>query len=354
MDSAHPKRRPELDGLRALAVLSVVLAHAAETTTGPLAVFIGHIGSRGVDLFFVLSGCCLAYPLLAAGGGGVRSVPAPIAFFRRRLSRIAPPYYVALAIFGVLAFTPFGLPTTRFAIPSGPALLGQFAMDAAFLTNLHPAHNEDFWTLGFEMRWYLVFPLALALYVRSRLAFFAALIASALLFHFLLRVPDFGLLPCFMLGVVAADIALREPAWRRIVWFLGAVLVGFEMWMQWQRPSIVDHADPLWQLAVFLIVVGVMGNSRLATCFSLPVLDLVGIASYSIYLVHHPIVDALAHAGIPLIAAVPIAIGAGFLFWRFVEAPLVRPTVRRKIEDALRRSVLFLRGPRKKHGLGAY
>jgi peptidoglycan/LPS O-acetylase OafA/YrhL len=342
MDVSEPRRRPELDGLRALAVLSVVLAHAAQTSKGPLALFLFHVGSRGVDLFFVLSGCCLAYPLLVAGGGGVRSVPSPAAFLRRRLSRIAPPYYVAAAIFGLLAFTPFGLPTTRFAIPGTAALLGQLAMDVAFLTNMHPAHNEDFWTLGFEMRWYVVFPLALAIYVRSRWAFAATMIVSALVYHWF-RIGDFALFPCFMLGIVAADIAIREPSWRRAVWPASVLFLGIEMWMEWQQPAIVDHADPFWQFAVFLIVVGVMGSRHLATIFSLRALEVVGIASYSIYLVHHPIVDALAHAGVALWIAVPVAIAAGFAFWRFVETPLVRRDVRRKIEGALRLSFLFKR-----------
>jgi peptidoglycan/LPS O-acetylase OafA/YrhL len=345
MDSADARRRPELDGLRALAVLSVVVAHAAQTATGPLAVFLGHIGSRGVDLFFVLSGCCLSYPLLVARSCGDRSLPSPVAFLRRRLSRIAPPYYVAIALFGLLAFTPFGLPTTRFAIPSTPALLGQLAMDAAFLTNMHPAHNEDFWTLGFEMRWYVVFPIALALYVRSRWAFGAAMVVSALVYAWF-RIPDCALFPCFMSGIVAADIAIREPAWRRAVWPASALFLGIEMWMEWQRPSIVDHADPFWQFAVFLIVVGVLGSRRLSAIASFRAFEVVGIASYSIYLVHHPIIDALAHAGVPLWIAVPIALAAGFAFWRFAETPLVRREVRRKIERALRLSFLFPKGRR--------
>jgi peptidoglycan/LPS O-acetylase OafA/YrhL len=297
MNSAYARRRPELDGLRALAVLSVITAHAAQTSSGQVAVFLGHIGSRGVDLFFVLSGCCLAYPLLGSVTGNATSLASPAAFLKRRVSRIAPPYYVALALFGFLALTPFGLPTTRFAVPSAAGLAGQFAMDALFLTNMHPAHNEDFWTIGFEMRWYIIFPLALALYVRSRWAFGAALVASALFYHGVVRVPDLGLLPCFMFGIVAADIAVREPVWRRVVWPTTLLVLGVVIWREWQQPAIVDHADPLWQLAMFLIVVGVMGSPRLTACFSIRALEVVGIASYSIYLVHHPIIDALAHAG---------------------------------------------------------
>jgi peptidoglycan/LPS O-acetylase OafA/YrhL len=97
---------------------------------------------------------------------------------------------------------------------------------------------------------------------------------------------------------------------------------------------------------VFLIVVGVLGSRRLSAIASFRAFEVVGIASYSIYLVHHPIIDALAHAGVPLWIAVPIALAAGFAFWRFVETPLVRREVRRKIERALRLSFLFPKGRR--------
>jgi peptidoglycan/LPS O-acetylase OafA/YrhL len=321
-------------------VLSVVLAHAAETTTGPLAVFLGHIGSRGVDLFFVLSGCCLAYPLLGSKPGAKRSFPSPAAFLRRRLSRIAPPYYAALMAFGFLAFTPFGQPSTPFPA-NASAILRQFGLDAAFLPNMHPVLNADFWTLGFEMRWYLVFPLALALYVRSRVGFGLAMVASALLFHWQPSIPDFGLLPCFMFGIVAADIALRKPGWSRAVWPACVVLLGIQIVSEWLQPAIVDHADPLWQFAMFLIVVGVMGSKRAAKLFSFRAFELIGIASYSIYLVHHPVVASLARAGVTLWLAVPVAIAVGFAFWYFVERPLVRREVRRAVEAALRLPFLF-------------
>jgi peptidoglycan/LPS O-acetylase OafA/YrhL len=156
-------------------------------------------------------------------------------------------------------------------------------------------------------------------------------------------IPDCALFPCFMLGIVAADIAIRQPSWRGAVWPASLVLLGIELWSEWRRPFVVDHADPFWQIAVFLIVVGVMGSPRLAAWFSFRPFELVGIASYSIYLVHHPIVAALARAGVALPIAVTAAIAAGFAFWRFVETPLVRRSVRRKIEAALRLSFVFSR-----------
>jgi len=346
MASARTERRPELDGLRALAVLSVVLAHTAENAKGPLAVAVGDIGSRGVDLFFVLSGCCLAYPLLAGRADGRTSWPSPAEFLRHRIARIAPPYYVTLLIFGLLAFTPFGLPTWPYAIPTTAVLLRQLGMDAAFLTSVYPFHNADYWTLGIEMRWYLLFPLVFALYVRSRAAFGIAMIVSVLLYRSPVSTTDFGMLPCFMLGIVAADIAVREVPWRSVVWPTSIVIFGAASWLDLQTPDVVDHTESIWQLAAFLIVVGVMGNRRLASIFSFRAFTAIGIASYSIYLVHHPIVDALARLGLPLVVDAWLAVGCGFVFWRCVEVPLLRRAVRRKIEDALRPSA-FLRRRKK-------
>jgi exopolysaccharide production protein ExoZ len=336
------RRKPELDGLRALAVLSVLIAHTAENAAGPVAVVVGDIGSRGVDLFFILSGCCLAYPLLCARAEGVNALPSPAKFLRRRIARIAPPYYVSLLVFGVLAFTTFGLPAWPFAVPDTGTVLRQLLLDAAFLTNIYPLHNPDYWTLGIEMRWYLFFPFAIALYVRSRAFFAIAILTSAILYRFT-HTTDFGMLPCFMLGIVAADIAVREALWRSVVWPSSMLLLCVAIWLDERSPGVVDHTEAIWQFVAFLIVVGVMGNRRVARLFSFRVLERIGIASYSIYLVHHPIVDALARAGVALWIAGLVAIVAGFAYWRFVEMPLLRREVRGRIERALRLSFLFPR-----------
>src|SRR5262249_667308 len=104
-------RRPRLlylDGLRGLGMLMVLAYHGwvhpvgvpirvpllrwSVDVTAPL-----HFGYIGVHLFLLLSGFCLAFPLV---GSGLRVDPA--LFARRRAQRILPPYYAALALFVLL------------------------------------------------------------------------------------------------------------------------------------------------------------------------------------------------------------------------------------------------------------
>ncbi len=335
MESRSAERRPEIDGLRALAVLSVLMCHSVYFAGPAVTTAIGRAGSRGVELFFVLSGFCLAYPGLRALRESGRPLPGALAFLRRRFARIAPPYYVAILMFSVLAFTKFGLPTWPPNAPTLSDIVADALTAMAFAPN--PQLNCDFWTLGVEMRWYFVFPVLLAIYVRSKTAFVVLGLAFYAIYAFYasaLGVVDFGVLPCFMSGIVAADLAVRRYAWRAHVWPLALAAVALCVWLQSQTTEL-DHGNPLWHLASFLTVVAVTGNARAGKIFAHPALVATGVASYSIYLVHHPIVNEFALRGCPWQLAAAIALGCGFAFWRFVEAPMLQPAIRRRIEHAL-------------------
>jgi peptidoglycan/LPS O-acetylase OafA/YrhL len=330
MKADRTARRPEIDGLRAVAVLAVVLAHGVDPGLGP---FWCDVGSRGVDLFFVLSGFCLSYPYLAHADA--KPLPTIGEFLRHRFARIAPPYYVALVLFGALAFTQFGLPTWPERVPGALARLRELGLDAVFLTNAMPMHNADFWTLGVEMRWYVLLPLVLALYVRSRVLF--AILGLALYADYAspFGIADAGTMPCFMLGIVAADFALRRPAWSAHVWPLALLALAFALWQQ-STTNDVDQGNWVWHVAAFALVASVVGNAALRRAFSAPALVAVGVASYSIYLVHHPLVQSFVQAGVPVPLAFGLALACGFAFWRLIEVPCLRANVRGAIEDALR------------------
>src|SRR4051812_7699293 len=97
-----------IDGLRGVAMLSVLLYHCwVHTIRAPILLALGrhhldltaplHLGYLGVNLFLVLSGFCLTYPLARIG---VAEMNLDLRrFFRRRAWRILPPYYVALILF---------------------------------------------------------------------------------------------------------------------------------------------------------------------------------------------------------------------------------------------------------------
>ena len=244
-----------LDGLRGLAILGVVAFHAAGTSGPSWAPDAGRIGAHGVDLFFVLSGYCLSLRTFA-GDAGPTTVRAHVRFVLARFARVAPAYYVALAAFVALSFSAFGCPSVVAAPPAGsPAAWWEALRDAVFLTSAAPSYDASFWSLGFEMRWYLLYPVLIALYRRSRPAFGLVALALYALYFSPWTLGDAGSLPCFMLGIVAASRARANGAFERAAPLLALVAVACASVRQALDPN-VDHGDPLWHAACFLVVLG--------------------------------------------------------------------------------------------------
>ena len=326
-----------IDGLRAVAVLAVLAFHTLlAASRGATAPFWIACGARGVELFFVISGFCLAYPYLRSYRSDGTSVVEYGRFLARRLSRVGPPYWVALCAFALLSLTAFGLPTVpgSHAVPT----LREFLCDAIFLTNAFPSFDASFWTLGIEMRWYLLFPLVLAMYVRSPRNFgFVALGSYALYFFTPFGVADEGTLPCFMLGIVAADVCVTRHPLRRYAFATAAVSLAVACALQSRGPSL-DRGAPLWHVACFALVVAATSGGVLGRVLRAAPLRFVGTASYGIYLVHQPIVDALASLGVAPWSCAFAALACGIGFSLAVERPLSNPRIRRAFEDAVVRA----------------
>lgn len=317
-----------VDGMRAIAVLGVVAYHVMvgdALTSNRVLPPIFNIGARGVDLFFVISGFCLSLPYLrkARESGYLRIDYGT--FVARRVARIAPPYYVAIALFTLLAASPFGYPTTY--APSIAALdhagAREFLPNLAFLTTLQPVVNGSFWTLGVEMRWYLLCPLLIALFVKSRSSFAAVMIAAYAI-HYVApqRLVDAGTLPAFMLGIVAAAVSLGRRKHEALAAMIAIPLLAFAVARQ-SGDAAIDHGDPLWHAMFFVLVV--VASARIpARVLSSRPLVLIGGASYSIYLVHQPIGVFLGTHGFFWPVAGAIGVAFGIAFWAIVERPFLR------------------------------
>ncbi|MDQ6779798.1 MAG: hypothetical protein M3Z37_01410 [Candidatus Eremiobacteraeota bacterium] len=107
-----------------------------------------------------------------------------------------------------------------------------------------------------------------------------------------------------------------------------------------------------WQIAAFAVVVAAGSTRLMHAPLSSPPLVAIGLASYSIYFVHEPLIGLLAHntslAPLPIAA---IAIGCGFVFWVFAERPFVNTRLQAalvgRLEPVLRRLVRFGGVPRR-------
>ena len=164
MLSVSAARSPELDGLRGLAILLVVLAHYGATLSRsslPQHIFrsICDFGWTGVDLFFVLSGFLITRILLRSKGAENYFS----AFYARRVLRIFPLYYVSLLILFLLV-----MPNLPMA--PNPTFWKRMSYFVYIQNWLTPEQwMGQYWTLGVEEQFYLLWPLVVFCVPRGRI-----------------------------------------------------------------------------------------------------------------------------------------------------------------------------------------
>ena len=335
------ERVPALDGIRAVAVLAVLLFHAESLSPGTQR-FQG--GFLGVSVFFTLSGFLIGGQLLREHEDhmGVRAR----AFVTRRIARLAPVAFCVIAL--VVAISPTRLATWNAFGPSDAlSAIWQFTNwhlawlpDTAGFRLVHPLTH--FWSLSVEVQLYALVLLAAiaggAAPLRPRLQRLAivgwtASLVMALVLHSTVRREEFGTdvrLAEFAAGVL---LAVWLPRWRaRGLAASGVAAVGIfcacvvfvgreEFWLSNGGYALLSLAWCAWIAAVHRA-------GLLQRVFSHPMLVAVGEISYSLYAVHWPVVlalpDSRIHFGGWSAVAVRCVVSllAAVVLHRLVERPL--------------------------------
>jgi peptidoglycan/LPS O-acetylase OafA/YrhL len=336
--------RPELDGLRAIAVLAVVLHH----------LWPGRVpgGFVGVDVFFVLSGFLITGIVAREAGAGTFSFAK---FYERRVRRLFPALFVVLAATLVaswfLLLPSDAVATFRAVVATllfssnmlfwKSLAAGYFAGDAKLNPLLHT------WSLGVEEQFYLLFPLVL-LFLLSKFArwtnamLVGALIASLAACELLVRdhpVAVFFLSPFraweLLFGALLALDAvppLRSAAAREVVGLIGLAAIATATFCYSPATSFPGVSALLPVAGTAAVIHATTGQpTRVAQALQFRPLVYVGLISYSLYLWHWPlIVFARFASGMEqapgaawLLLAASVALAA--LSHRFVEQPFRRP-----------------------------
>lgn len=343
-----------LDGLRGLAALYVVFFHCWLLTfrgfpvnTGPP--WLGWLmyGHLPVVFFFVLSGFSLAVAPARAGW----RLGSMARFARRRAWRILPPYWAALAFSLIVAWAV--TPQLR----TGPPTARSVAVYGLLLQDLvrAPTPNAAFWSIAVEAGLYVGLPLLLLIRRRTGavVALAAVTVPVVVLGLVYLSVspvyrqrgltPEFA--PLFAVGVIAAGILVAGERIRRLPWQWLALIAAAPVVLLMVHNGTVWTADHYYwiDLAVgpaFAMLLAAVATRRPAPLVWLlatrPVRGL-GKISYSLYLIHLPIVTAISRKvvaphlppGIPafwvtLALAVPISVGTAWLFATVFELPFQR------------------------------
>ena len=329
-----PTYRPDIDGLRALSVIAVMLCHAGfKAFTG---------GFIGVDVFFTISGFVVTTSLL---GDLERDAFSFKAFYARRAKRLAPALYVVLLatfVFGLLFLFPedtFHLSKNILAVSMMASNIflsrqtGYFDAKAADQPLLHT------WSLSVEEQFYIVLPLLLSWLYRSKRNWMT---------------PAFALLT--IASCIAAVVAARHESngayyfaqYRAFEFLVGTLLAVYEHKRK-ARPSW--WATMLFVIGISMIVAGALGLSKMeqfpgigafvpcggallaiyagrrAGAVSLvlgnPIAVYLGRISYPVYLWHWPLFFALRQLDLASARGYAVAIGLTFvlsaLTYSFVE-----------------------------------
>jgi peptidoglycan/LPS O-acetylase OafA/YrhL len=339
---------PALTGVRFLLAFWVVLHHISgkglmlssftSSLPAPMQVLIRG-GYLAVQTFFVLSGFVLAqnYATAKWDTGSLRRYVAA------RIARIYPVY-----VFSLLVVSPFiwdaMIRPTRTAGHKISLITAYTFLLQGWKGNLGVGWNTPAWTLSCEFFFYMCFPLLLPSLMKAGKAWLIGVLALTLVVPIVLR--QYGVpgewkpvyhLSDFVAGIAASRIFdLSHARWRgKGLWLYlpatiaGALLIVYPETMQGTYGDLNAGLRPLNVLALLGLA---YGGGFLAKWLSGSTMDYLGKASYSLYILHVPVLwwysqwAVQRHSGLSRLAAsvlyILIVVGTSVLVFRWVEVPM--------------------------------
>jgi peptidoglycan/LPS O-acetylase OafA/YrhL len=335
MSGTPLKYRADIDGLRAIAVIAVVLFHIDPNWLGG--------GYVGVDVFFVISGFLITSIIGREVAAGTFSF---LRFYERRIRRIIPALFAVLLVVWIVG--------TVLLLPHDLMELGKsLRYTLASISNLHFLKStEDYfhagvdrmpllhtWSLAVEEQFYIFFPIILILahrWLKSRRAMLVLLVVIGIISlgasqwvvtHNQARA--FYLLPWRAWELLLGSLLALAPHWSRkpvVDQLSGLAGLGAIAWsMVTYTHHTVFPGFSAFLGAALIIDSGRNSRSFVSKALGWKPVVFVGLISYSVYLWHWPLVVFLKYTflyndGIKL-AILPGSLLLGFLSWQFVEKP---------------------------------
>ena len=316
-----------LEGLRGMTAIYVVIIHAFQQAvitpsnfSGFTKFFLGFfsVGHYAVDVFIVLSGFCLMLPVIR-NNGQIRGTIKQ--FFFRRARRILPPYYAAIILsLGLIFITAIGNPTGR---PWDVTLPVNYQAVISHIFLIHDLFKETcmkingpLWSIAVEFRMYLMFPLLVIFWRRLggvSTILWASIIAR-ITFYICSKIsfinvdpigPSFHYVTLFCLGMLAAETTFSNSEFstnlkKNIPWNLLSISTFVFAIPAYQ---LLNKDGQEWIIADILVGFSSMsllialftGRSFMNRLLECKPLVTIGSFSYSLYLVHSPILQVFIH-----------------------------------------------------------
>ena len=363
----HPKYRPDIDGLRALAVLSVVAFHAF-----PNLVNAGFItgGFIGVDVFFVISGFLISTIIFENLDKGTFSFTE---FYSRRITRIFPA--LLLVLIASYAFGWFALLADEYKqlgmhIAAGAGFFSNFALwnEAGYFDNSSETKPLlHLWSLGIEEQFYIIWPLllwvawkkkfnlltitilvlaisfylnvkgikkdAVATFYSPQTRFWELLCGSVLAWVTLYKKDSCGTFRTKLDGYIASIVYRDKPtvdgnALSNVISFIGMSLLVYGFWKITKEARFPGTKALLPVLGTVLIIAAGPTAWVNRTILSNKIAVWFGLISFPLYLWHWPLLSfaRIVESEVPSrnirIAAVLISIVLAWLTYKLVERPI--------------------------------
>lgn len=342
--SAH-RIRLDIQGLRAVAVLAVMVFHADKSWLPG--------GFIGVDVFFVISGFLITSIILEKKQNGSFSFGG---FYWNRINRIVPAYAVMLAVTTVV---------TAVILTPGDFRFFKTSLNKAsvFLSNVHFAESVNYfapeshelalqhtWSLAIEMQFYLILPLfVIFLPVRWQRIFLPTAIVvltaytchrlyvageqTRIYFFLLSRIPEFSIGACVAL---IGPVDRLAPAARNALGVAGGMLIAASL-------VLIDETTAFPGIAALFPCLGAailiaVPNSAMGRPLSVPAMVWIGNLSYSLYLWHWPVLATLRYGkggyaldATSLVLGALLTLGLSYCSYRWIEKPFQAGQSVRKI-----------------------
>lgn len=359
---------PEVDGIRFLAILLVLVNHTHERVIRRVKgaypdiidsgwdIALGQ-GDVGVLVFFALSGYILAKSLVPSMDKGEKVSIGR--YYIRRLTRLEPPYLIALlGVFVLLSVTGVQSQFAKSLNEGASSLSAAFGASAiysyGFIYGKLPKLNPPAWSLEVEVQFYVLVPLIAWLLTRARLGMRTWILGLALLVWSLFLSP-LGLqnphlrksllvyFPYFAIGLVVVDLEsmkrgiarFETPAGRRLLDVTACVSLLILMFGGFAAKFL--ERIPVRTLLSGVFLFSALHSDLVRRTLQRPFIAVIGGMCYSIYLIHLPVLEALSgftvkaarFTSLPYVVflalqfvllIVPV-LGVSFVFYKLIEQP---------------------------------
>jgi peptidoglycan/LPS O-acetylase OafA/YrhL len=314
---------PEIDGLRFIAIISVIFFHLNTFIVNKSHVaysnyafrdLISNIfgrGHLGVELFFVISGLILAKPFAAHYLNDTEK-PKMKDYFIRRLTRLEPPYVLSLLIFFAASLY-LGKYTFDVLFPSLLASL-TYTHNIVYPTQ-QPLINVVTWSLEIEVQFYIIAPLLARVFklptLQRRVVIIAVILCFSLLQNLFVVPSLLKYLQYFGIGFLLTDLLLtgHKAKMSRLTAIITGLVSFCLIW--YFDPSSAGNdigTKIVYQImlvaAIFVFYYLVLFTPQWKRLFSMQVLTVIGGMCYSIYLLHYQLISMV---GNPLISRVHLS-----------------------------------------------